>query len=146
MYLMPAFSAAAIYSSGSCMRNISTWPINYNVFAVHGEEGLPRTIPLTFTAYKPGLYPCRRCHLQTQLSCALLDTNMMPSKTSLVQSSTPSGLLRSSRKSSQLGHPLFTNLACGWTTEQTRQARELREVILWFALRCAEMRTDLSEC
>ena len=91
------------------------------------------TIPSTFTAYKPGLYPSSLCHFATQLPSGPFSV-IMPSKTWLVQSSTVSWLPRISRKSSQFGQPCDVNLEPAWITEQTIQARIERMddiVMMW---------------
>jgi hypothetical protein len=86
------------------------------------------TTPSTLTAYVPGAYPSRRCHLATQLVAGSA-IEIIPSKTALVQSWTTSGLCRISRNSSQLGQPLLANLVPVWTMEHTMQARRLRRDI-----------------
>lgn len=86
------------------------------------------TTPSTFTAYVPGAYPSRRCHLATQLVAGSAMA-IIPSKTALVQSWTTSALWRISRNSSQFGQPLLTNLVPAWTMEHTMQARRLRRDI-----------------
>jgi hypothetical protein len=86
------------------------------------------TTPSTLTAYVPGAYPSRRCHLATQLVAGSA-MEIIPSKTALVQSWTTSALWRISRNSSQLGQPLLTNLVPVWTMEHTMQARRPRRDI-----------------
>lgn len=49
------------------------------------------TTPSTLMAYVPGAYPCKRCHLATQLLSGSA-MEIMPSKTALVQSWTTSEL------------------------------------------------------
>lgn len=114
IYRTPASSTFCTTSSGSYVSNISidpshpTPPLHNKTSPSQAQSVRTLTIPTTLTAYTPGTYPSKRCHLATQL-CDASASVMRPSYTCDVHSWIASGALAKRRKSSQLGQPSLRN-------------------------------------